>query len=95
MVSTSGSIDRAPDRERRDPGTTWFRLGASEATPFVRALFNIHPLAGVALSKIIAVVLGGACIWLNRMHLISWINYFFAALVVWNFVMLFRAVGLI
>lgn len=72
-----------------------FRLGASEATPFVRALVNIHPLAGVALSKIIAVVLGGACIWLNRMHLISWINYFFAALVVWNFVMLFRAVGLI
>lgn len=72
-----------------------FRLGASEATPFVRALVDIHPLAGLALSKTISVGLGAACIWLNKMHLISWINYFFAALVVWNFAMLFRAVGLI
>jgi Domain of unknown function (DUF5658) len=71
-----------------------FRLGASEATPFVRGLMQIGPVAGVVLSKIIAVGIGAVCIWLNRVRLISWINYWYAALVIWNIAMVFRALKL-
>ncbi|HWQ55786.1 MAG TPA: DUF5658 family protein [Bryobacteraceae bacterium] len=60
------------------------RLGASEASPFVRALMQFGPAPGVLMSKMVAVLLGGLCIWLGRAHLIRWICYWYAALVVWN-----------
>lgn len=61
-----------------------FRFGASEASPFVRVLMHIGPAAGVALSKIMALLLGGICIWLHKQYLLRWANYWFGALVVWN-----------
>lgn len=60
------------------------RLGASEASPFVRALMQFGPAWGVVMSKMVAILLGGLCIWLNRAHLIRWISYWYAGLVVWN-----------
>jgi hypothetical protein len=69
------------------------RLGASEASPFVRILMEAGPAYGVLLSKGIAVVLGGMCLYLNKPRLIGWINYWYAGLVVWNFAMIFRALG--
>lgn len=60
------------------------RLGAAEASPFVRALMEFGPAPGLLLSKLIAIGLGGLCIWTRRAHLIRWICYWYAALVVWN-----------
>ena len=61
-----------------------FRLGASEASPFIRLLSHVGPSVGVALSKIVALGLGAVCVWLKKDRLMSWINYWYAALVFWN-----------
>lgn len=64
------------------------RLGLSEASPFIRQLMQVGPSAGLALSKVVAFGLCGVCIWLNRRHVVRWINYWYAALVVWNMVLI-------
>jgi hypothetical protein len=61
------------------------RMGASEASPFIRALMQFGPALGVFLSKLVAVALAILCIWMDKIHLIRWICYWYAALVVWNF----------
>ena len=60
------------------------RLGLGEASPFIRWLMHVGPATGLALSKLLAFILGGACIWFKRQHLLRWINYWYAGLVVWN-----------
>jgi hypothetical protein len=68
------------------------KLGAGEASPFVRLLIQAGPTAGVLLSKMVALSLGAACVALHRVHLIRWICYWYAGLVVWNlFVILSKA----
>lgn len=69
-----------------------FRLGLSEASPFVRMLTQIGPAIGVALSKLIALSLAAVCIVLNRPRVLRWINYWFAALVLWNLSLMVLAV---
>jgi hypothetical protein len=71
-----------------------FRLGASEASPFVRVLVELGPALGVLLSKGIAVGLGAMCVATRRLHLIRWINYWYAGLVVWNLGIILRALAL-
>ena len=71
-----------------------FRLGASEMSPFIRSLLVFGPATGIVLSKFVAVGIGAVCVATRRIHVITWINYWFAALVVWNFVMIFRAMNL-
>ena len=61
-----------------------FSLGNTEASPFIRLLVQWGPLNGLLLSKIVAVGIAFTCLQLRRRKLILWINYFFAALVVWN-----------
>ncbi len=61
-----------------------FRLGAGEASPFIRLLMNAGPEVGVILSKLVAVALVAACLWLKRHRVIRWINYWYAGLVIWN-----------
>lgn len=61
-----------------------FRMGLSEASPFIRALMGMGPMAGVLLSKVVALLLGAACVRSGRYHVIRLINYWYAALVVWN-----------
>jgi len=60
------------------------KFGVSEASPFVRWLMTWGPAAGVAASKIVAVALAGLCIAVNKHHLVKWITYWYAGLVVWN-----------
>ena len=60
------------------------RLGLGEASPFIRYLMQVGPSAGLAVSKIVAFALCGICIWLNKRNVVRWINYWYAALVVWN-----------
>jgi hypothetical protein len=69
-----------------------FRLGLSEASPFVRMLTQMGPALGVALSKLIAVSLAAACLLLNRARVLKWINYWYAALVLWNLSLMVLAV---
>ncbi len=75
-----------------DALTTWvgFRVGLSEASPFIRALMHMGPLTGLFASKLLAVVLGGYCVWRGRFRLIEILNYWYAALVVWNLALIVR-----
>src|SRR5215472_16700639 len=60
------------------------KFGVSEASPFVRWLMSWGPAAGVAASKVVAVALAGLCVVANKHHLVRWITYWYAGLVIWN-----------
>ena len=65
-----------------------FRLGATEVSPFVTKLIHsVGPVMGVAASKGVALGIAGLCIGIGRARLVTWANYWFAALVVWNLYM--------
>jgi hypothetical protein len=67
-----------------------FSLGASESSPFISALIRWGPLAGTLASKLFAVVILIACLWLRRLYLLRWINVWYAALTVWNLCIVLR-----
>lgn len=66
--------------------TTWigWRVGLGEASPFIHFLMRMGPMAGLIASKGVAFLLGGICVWRKRFQVIGLINYWYAALVVWN-----------
>lgn len=68
-----------------------FRMGASEASPFIRALMHFGPAAGVVISKLFALGLAGFCLYLKKDHLVRWITYWYGALVVWNLTVMLGA----
>ena len=68
-----------------------FKLGAAEASPFVRVLMHIGPAAGVVVSKVLALGIGAICIYTRKQHLIRWITYWYGGLVVWNLMVLLAA----
>lgn len=70
-----------------------FRLGAVEASPFIRMLMHAGPALGVTISKLFALALGGVCVMAKRSHLIRWASYWYAGLVVWNLMVLLAAPG--
>jgi hypothetical protein len=70
-----------------------FKMGASEASPFIRMLMHAGPAAGVAASKLIALALGGLCVYLKKQHLIRWATYWYGGLVVWNLMVMLAAPG--
>jgi hypothetical protein len=61
-----------------------FRMGAAEASPFIRALMHAGPAAGVIGSKVLALGIGALCVHLNKEHVIKWISYWYGGLVIWN-----------
>jgi hypothetical protein len=61
-----------------------FRLGAVEASPFVRVLMHAGSINGVIASKVLALGIGALCVYTNRAHVIRWISYWYGVLVVWN-----------
>jgi len=69
-----------------DVATTWlgFRMGLAEASPFIQFLMHWGLLAGLLESKAVALLLGAFCVWRRRYHVIHLINYWYAALVIWN-----------
>jgi len=69
-----------------------FKYGASEASPFIRFLMAWGPATGVMLSKVAALVLGAVCLWQQKHHLIRWISYWYALLVIWNLCIILRTV---
>jgi len=62
-----------------------FNIGAREASPFIVKLIHYTtPAIGVAASKVIGLGLGLLCVVTHRPRLVHWINYWYAALIVWN-----------
>jgi hypothetical protein len=45
-----------------------FRVGAAEASPFIRLLMHAGPAAGVIASKVLALGLGALCVYTNKPH---------------------------
>ena len=70
-----------------------FKLGAAEASPFIRVLMHAGPATGVVLSKVLALALGGLCIYTGKSHLIRWISYWYGGLIAWNLMVMLVAIG--
>ncbi len=71
-----------------------FKVGAAEASPFIRVLMHVGPAAGVVLSKLISLGLGLICLYTKRLRLIRWMNLWFGALVVWNLFIILSSAGM-
>ena len=67
------------------------RMGAYEASPFIRLLMFAGPAVGVVLSKVLALALGGWCVYRKKMTLMRVITYWYCGLVVWNLMILLAA----
>jgi hypothetical protein len=72
-----------------------FKMGAAEASPFIRALMHLGPGFGVAASKVLALGLGGLCVYTRREHIIKWISVWYAGLIVWNLMVVLTAPGVV
>lgn len=70
-----------------------FRLGAAEASPFIKVLMHFGPAAGVVVSKLFALGLGGICVYLKKDHIVRWITYWYGGLIVWNLAVMLGAAG--
>jgi len=69
-----------------------FKLGATEASPFIAKLIHVSsPALGVLASKAVGLALAGVCVATNRVRLLTWANYWYAALIVWNLSMILSA----
>ena len=64
------------------------RLGAVEASPFVRLLMHAGPAVGLTVSKILALALGAFCVYTRRLGLIRLASYWYGGLVAWNLIIL-------
>ena len=69
---------------------TGFSLGAQEGSPFVQALVRWGPVIGLFACKVVALAVVAVCFWLGRPYLVRWINYWYAALVLWNVCIILR-----
>jgi hypothetical protein len=70
-----------------------FKLGAQEASPFVCMLMHTGPAMGVALSKGLALGIGGLCVYANRPNIIKWVTYWYGVLAIWNLMVMLHLVG--
>jgi hypothetical protein len=68
-----------------------FKVGAAEASPFIRMLMHAGPAVGVVVSKVLALGLGAFCVWANKAHVVRWISYWYSALIVWNLMVMLAA----
>ena len=64
------------------------RLGAQEASLFIGRLMNAGPVAGLLISKILAVALVATALKIRRPRVIVFLNYWFAAVVSWNLLLI-------
>lgn len=66
------------------------RLGAQEASLFIGRLMSAGPVAGLLISKILAVALVATALKFRRTRVIVFLNYWFAAVVSWNLLLILR-----
>jgi hypothetical protein len=60
------------------------KVGFAESSPFIRWLMQSNMTVGLAESKVVAILLAGLCIAIDKGFLVRWINRWYAAVVVWN-----------
>jgi len=60
------------------------RMGAHEGSVFIGRLMRIGPMAGLLLSKMLAVVLVGMALRWRRPRVVVLLNYWSAIVVAWN-----------
>ena len=65
------------------------RLGAHEASYFVHRLMHAGPIAALLIAKILAVALVALALKFKRPRVVVFLNYWFAAVVTWNCLMIF------
>jgi hypothetical protein len=65
-------------------------LGAQEGSTFIGQLLKSGPVTGLIISKIIAAGLAAFAVFLNRKRLLVFLNFWFAAIVVWNAIEIVR-----
>jgi hypothetical protein len=71
------------------------RMGGSEISPFVSWLMQVSsPVAGLTAVKVLGFGLAAFAMWSRRTHVLRWVNYVFAAIVIWNVFNILRAVGI-
>jgi hypothetical protein len=70
-----------------------FRVGAAEASPFIRLLMHAGPAMGVIVSKVLALGIGAYCAYVNKVHIVRWISYWYSGLVIWNLMVLLAVQG--
>jgi len=69
-------------------------LGARESSIFIGRLMHTGPLAGLLIAKILAVFLVAAALRYRRPRVVVFVNYWFAAVVSWNLLMILIKLGL-
>jgi hypothetical protein len=67
------------------------RLGASESSVFIGRLMHAGPVAALLIAKLFAVVLVMIALKVRRPRTVVFLNYWFAAIVSWNLVMIVTA----
>jgi|ERR1035441_1367542 hypothetical protein len=65
-------------------------LGAREGSMFIGQLLKSGPLTGLIISKILAAGLAAFAVFLNRKRVLVFLNFWFAAVVVWNAIEIVR-----
>ncbi len=65
-------------------------LGAGESSAFVNRLLNYGPLSGLLFSKLISIVLVTAVVAFGRGRLMRILNPWYALVVTWNLIVIFR-----
>ena len=69
------------------------RVGAAEASPFIRLMMHAGPAAGVIASKVLALGIGAFCAYVNKAHIVRWISYWYSGLVIWNLMVMLVGPG--
>jgi uncharacterized protein DUF5658 len=64
-------------------------LGAQEGSAFIGHLLQTGPLNGLIVSKILAAAMAAVAVFLNKKRLLVFLNFWFAAVVVWNVFQIF------
>jgi hypothetical protein len=68
------------------------RVGASEGSFFIGGLMRLGPFAGLLIAKIFAVLLVTVALKFRRPRVVVFLNYWSAAVVSWNLVMILTSV---
>jgi hypothetical protein len=67
------------------------QLGAREGSMFLGRLMRVGPVAALLIAKIIAVLLVAMAIRFKRPRVVVFLNYWFAAVVSWNLMVILLA----
>lgn len=65
-------------------------VGAQEASIFVGQLLSLSPAAGLIIPKLFCILLVISAIRFKRRRMVVFLNYWFAVVVTWNLVTIFR-----